>query len=275
MTIAAAKEAFRPLTLAEKFGLIGVVALTLVSASARLLVPFDPQARVAGAYLAPSLTHWFGTDEIGRDLFSRVLLGTQYTWLPALALVTTCAVFGTLIAIIPVVVSARFSHLVKSVVDFFLILPGTLVALAVIATLGPGLKNTIIAIGVAWWPWYSRIAIDEVQRLMARPSVEAARLAGVGRFRMTVRYVLPGAFPALLVAASLDVSNVIMTISLVSFLGLGQPAPAPELGAMTSRALDSLTVFWWLPMLPAAALFLICFLSNLAGDGIRATLRGA
>ena len=92
---------------------------------------------------------------------------------------------------------------------------------------------------------------------------------------MLFRYLLPGAMPALLVTATLDIANVIMTLSAMSFLGLGQPAPAPELGAMTARALESLTVYWWLPILPAAVIFLVCLLANLAGDGLRAALRGA
>jgi len=275
MNLIALRESLRPLTFTERFGLCGMLVLTVVAASAHWLTPYNPQSRVAPGYLSPSMVHLFGTDEIGRDLFSRVLLGIQFTWLPALALVIVCLVLGTLVGVLPSLIDDRLDVFTKAFIDFFLILPGTLVALAVIATLGPGLVHTMIAIGVAWWPWYARIARDEVRRLRVRPHIEAARAAGVGRVRMTVRYILPGALPALLVAATLDVSNVIMTISLMSFLGLGQPAPAPELGAMTSRALDSLTEFWWLPIMPAAAIFLICFLSNLAGDGLRAVLRGS
>ena len=108
--------------------------------------------------------------------------------------------------------------------------------------------------------------------LPAPASREAAWPSGP---RLLLRYLLPGVVPALLIGASLDVANVIMTMSLMSFLGLGLPAPAPELGAMTSRTLDSLTVHWWLPILPAAIIFLLCLLANLSGDGIRAALRGA
>jgi peptide/nickel transport system permease protein len=140
--------------------------------------------------------------------------------------------------------------------------------------LGPGLLNTVIALAVFWWPWYARISRDEVRRLKARPHTEAARIAGVSEPRFLLRYLLPGAIPSLVVTATLDVANVILTLSLMSFLGLGEPAPSPELGAMTSRALDSLTVYWWVPILPAAAIFLICLLANLAGDGLWATMRG-
>jgi peptide/nickel transport system permease protein len=259
----------------DRIGLFGVIATTIVALFATWLTPFNPQLRVAAAYLPPSTEHWFGTDEIGRDLFSRIVLGIQYTWLPALALVIISLVVGTCIGMIPGLISRRLDMLAQWVAEFFLILPSTLVALAVIATLGGGLANTMIAMGIAWWPWYARISRDELRRLNVRPHVEAARIAGISGPRLLLRYLLPGALPALLVAATLDVATAIMTMSLMSFIGLGQPAPAPELGAMTSRALDSLSVYWWLPMLPAAVIFLVCLLANLAGDGLRAALRGA
>ncbi|MBB3594249.1 peptide/nickel transport system permease protein [Rhizobium sp. BK529] len=259
----------------DRIGLLGVFAITVVALFAPWLAPFNPQLRVAVAYLPPSTEHWFGTDEIGRDLFSRIVLGVQYTWLPAIALVLFSLIIGTCVGMIPGLISRRFDMLAQWLVDFFLVLPSTLVALAVIATLGAGLANTMIAIGIAWWPWYARISRDELRRLNARPHAEAARVAGVSGPRLLLRYILPGAIPALLVAATLDVANVIMTMSLMSFIGLGQPAPAPELGAMTSRALDSLSAYWWLPILPAAVIFLICLLANLAGDGLRAALRGS
>lgn len=258
----------------DRIALFGMIIITFVALFAAWLTPFDPQLRVANAYLAPSWVHWFGTDEIGRDLFSRVILGVRYTWLPAMALVIASLIVGSSIGMIPGLISRRLDIVAQWIVDFFLVLPSTLVALAVIVTLGAGLTNTMVAIGIAWWPWYARISRDELRRLNARPHVEAARAAGIRGMRLLLRYILPGAVPALLVAATLDVANVIMTMSLMSFLGLGQPAPAPELGAMTSRALDSLSVYWWLPMLPAATVFLICLLANLAGDGLRTALRG-
>ncbi|MGM4913463.1 ABC transporter permease [Rhizobium sp. 768_B6_N1_8] len=259
----------------DRIGVFGAIAITIIALFATWLTPFNPQLRVAPAYLPPSWEHWFGTDEIGRDLFSRIVLGIQYTWLPAIVLILVSLIVGGCIGMVPGLVSRRLDILAQWLVDFFLVLPSTLVALAVIATLGAGLTNTMIAIGIAWWPWYARISRDELRRLNARPHVEAARIAGIGGPRLLLRYILPGAIPALLVAATLDVANVIMTMSLMSFIGLGQPAPAPELGAMTSRALDSLSVYWWLPMLPAAVIFLICLFANLAGDGLRTALRGA
>jgi peptide/nickel transport system permease protein len=269
------RDFFRRAGWLESVGIVGVPVVTIVAVLAPWITPFDPQLRVAGAYLPPSAGHWFGTDEIGRDLFSRVILGVQYTWLPALAIIGFSFTVGTLVGLISGMVGDKVDLAIQRIVDLFLVLPASLIALAVVASLGPGLLNTMIAIAIVWWPWYSRISRDETRRLKARPHVEAARIAGVGSPRLLLRYMLPGVVPALLIGASLDVANIVMTLSLMSFLGLGLPAPAPELGAMTSRTLDSLTVHWWLPILPAAIIFLLCLLANLAGDGIRAALRGA
>lgn len=256
-------------------GLAGVLVITVVAVTAPWLAPFDPQQRVAAAYLAPSAGHWFGTDEIGRDLFSRVLQGVQFTWLPALCVIGVSLLLGGAIGLVSGAAGGWVDLVIQRVVDLFLVIPSMLIALAVVTVLGPGLINTMLALAIFWWPWYARITRDEIRRLKARPHVEAARMAGVRPVRLLLRYLLPGAVPALVVAATVDVANVILAMSLISFLGLGQPAPAAELGAMTSRALESLTAYWWLPILPAAAIWLLCLSANLAGDGLRAAFRGA
>ncbi len=266
---------FRRFGWLETIGIGGVVVITIIAVFAPWLTPFDPQLRVAEAYLPPAWPHVFGTDEIGRDLFSRVILGVQYTWLPGLAVILVSLVFGTIVGVIAGVAGGKTDAAILGIVELFLVIPATLIALAVVAALGPGLVNTMIAVSIFWWPWYARIARDEIRRLKPRPHVEAARLAGVRGPRLLLRYLLPGALPALLVAATLDVANVVMTMSLMSFLGLGQPAPAPELGAMTSRALESLTTSWWLPIIPAVAIFLMALCANLAGDGLRSSVKGA
>lgn len=268
------RDFFRRAGWLESVGIVGVPVVTIMAVLAPWITPFDPQLRVAGAYLPPSVEHWFGTDEIGRDLFSRVILGVRYTWLPGLAVIGFSLALGSLVGLISGLMGDKVDLVIERIVDLFLVLPATLIALAVVAALGPGLVNTMIALAIFWWPWYARISRDEIRRLKARPHVEAARMAGVRGPRLLLRYLLPGVVPALVIGASLDVANIIMTLSLMSFLGLGLPAPAPELGAMTSRTLDSLTVYWWLPILPAAIIFLLCLLANLAGDGIRAALRG-
>ncbi|RAZ92461.1 ABC transporter permease [Mesorhizobium hawassense] len=269
------RDFFRRAGWLESIGIVGVPVVTVLAVLAPWITPFDPQLRVAGAYLPPSAGHWFGTDEIGRDLFSRIILGVRYTWLSGLAVIGFTLIVGSLVGLISGLMGGKVDLVVERIVDLFIVLPSTLIALAFVAAVGPGLVNTMIALAIFWWPWYARISHDEIRRLKARPHVEAARMAGVRGPRLLLRYLLPGVVPALLIGASLDLANVIMTLSLMSFLGLGLPAPAPELGAMTSRTLDSLTVHWWLPILPAAIIFFLCLLANLAGDGIRAALRGA
>ncbi|MQX14598.1 ABC transporter permease subunit [Sinorhizobium terangae] len=256
-------------------GIIGVLLITIVALLATWLTPHDPYARVAEAYLPPSGTYWFGTDEVGRDLFARVLVGVQSTWLASLAVIIFSLVLGSFIGVVSGAIGGKVDFIVQRIVDLFLVLPSTMIALAAVAVLGPSLLHSIIALAIFWWPWYARVSRDEIRRLHARPHVEAARAAGVASPRLMLRYLLPGAVPSLIIAATLDVSNMVMALSVMSFLGLGQPAPSAELGAMTARSLDSLTVFWWIPMLPALALFVLCLFSNLAGDGLRAALKGA
>lgn len=255
-------------------GIVGVLLITIVALLATWLTPHDPYVRIAEAYLPPSGTHWFGTDEVGRDLFARVLVGVQSTWLASLAVIIFSLVLGSLIGVISGAIGGKVDFLVQRIVDLFLVLPSTMIALTVVTVLGPSLLNSIIALAIFWWPWYARVSRDEIRRLYARPHLEAARAAGVPGPRLMLRYLLPGAVPSLTIAATLDVSNMVMALSVMSFLGLGQPAPSAELGAMTARSLDSLTVFWWIPMLPAVPLFFLCFFSNLAGDGLRAVLKG-
>lgn len=270
-----ARRGLRQLTRFEQAALAGLAVLTLLAVLGPLLTPYDPQARVAGAYLPPSAGHPFGTDEIGRDLLSRVLSGIQLTWLPGLLVIGVGALVGGTIGLLSGAYGGWTDRLLQRLTDLFLVLPSTLIAIAVVAALGPGLTNTLIAISIFWWPWYSRIVRGEIVALAARPHVEAARLAGAGPWRVLTRYLLPGVWPSLLVAATLDVANVVLVLSLLSFLGLGAPAPSPELGAMSARTLDSLTTAWWLPLLPALVIFLLAFTSNVGGDAVRTTLRSA
>lgn len=249
-----------------------LLLLTVIAALGPLIAPDDPAARVATAYQAPSSAHLFGTDDIGRDVLSRVIAGVQLTWLPGLAIILVGVIIGGSIGLASGAFGGWVDRILQRLTDLFLVLPSTLIAVAVVAALGPGLFNTVVAISVFWWPWYSRIMRGEIKGLAARPHVEAARLAGVSQTRLLWRYLIPGALPAMLVAATLDVANVVLTLALFSFLGLGAPAPAPELGAMTARNLDSLTTSWWLPIFPALVVFLLAFAANVAGDGIRRRL---
>ena len=256
----------------ERLALLSLLVLTLVAVFAPLLTPYDANARVDNAFSAPTWSHPFGTDEIGRDLLSRVILGVRLTWLPGLAIIGLGLVVGALVGLVSGAFGGWVDTVGQRLTDLFLVLPSTLIALAVVAALGPGIRNTVVAISIFWWPWYSRIVRGDVKALASQPHYEAAVLAGVSTPRRLGRYLLPGAVPTLLVTATLDVANVVLVLALFSFLGLGAPAPAPELGAMTARALGSLTTAWWLPVFPALVVFVLAFAANVGGDGLRKLL---
>lgn len=265
--------AWRRLTRSERAACAALVAITAVAVAAPLVAPFDPSARVADAFLPPSTSHLLGTDDIGRDLFSRVVHGIALTWFPALAVIVLGVLVGTTLGLVSGASGGRVDRFIQRLTDLFLVLPSTLIAIAVVAALGPGTLNTVIAISVFWWPWYSRIVRSEVRAIAAQPHVEAARLAEVPRLRLLLRYLLPGAIPAIVVTATLDVANATLVLALFSFLGLGAPAPAPELGAMSARALGSLATAWWLPIFPALVIFALALAANYAGDGLRNAMR--
>ena len=264
---------WRDLGWGERAALLALLAFTLVAVFAPWLTPDDPFLRAGHSYEPPSWPHPFGTDEIGRDLFSRVVLGVRLTWLPGLAVIASGVVVGGTLGLVAGAAGGVVDLAIDRLTDLFIVVPSTLIALAVVATLGAGTLHVVMALMLFWWPWYSRVVRAEIRALAATPHVEAARVAGVGRARLMTRYLAPGALPAVLVTATLDVANVVLTMSLLSFLGLGAPSPQPELGAMVARTLDHLTDHWRLPIVPAAAVFLLALSANHAGDGLRRILR--
>jgi len=247
--------------------------ITLIAIIGPWLAPADPVVQIAAPYQPPSLRYLFGTDEIGRDMLTRLIYGVRLTWLPSLAVIAIGVVVGTLVGAAAAVAAGIVDSMLARLTELFIVIPSTMIALAAVAALGPGLWHTVAVMGVFWWPWYARIVRTEIKTIATRPHAEAARLSGVAGLRLVLRYLLPAALPSLLVTATLDVANVILVLSLFSFLGLGAPAPAPELGAMTARSLASLTTHWWIPILPAVAIFVLVVTANLAGDGLRSLMK--
>ncbi|HEX4507136.1 MAG TPA: ABC transporter permease [Alphaproteobacteria bacterium] len=247
--------------------------ITLVAMAAPWLAPADPVLKIAAPFEPPSLTYLFGTDEIGRDMLARMIYGVRLTWLPSLVVIAIGVFAGTLVGVAGAVAGGLVDAILARLTELFIVIPSTMIALAAVAALGPGIWHTVVVMSVFWWPWYARIVRGEVKAVAARPHAEAARLSGVRGPRLVLRYLLPAALPTLLVTATLDVANVILVLSLFSFLGLGAPAPSPELGAMTARSLSSLTTHWWIPILPAVAIFMLVVTANLAGDGLRALMK--
>ena len=247
-----------------------VFVVTIVAVAVPLLAPHDPLLPVGMPLQAPG-THGFllGSDSIGRDILSRVLYGVRSSWYAALVVVAVGLLFGGLVGLIAGATGGWVDAVLMRITDGFLSLPAPVLAIAVVAALGPGFVHTLIAVSIVWWPFYARLVRGEVARLAARPHVEAAKLAGVSRFRLAGRHLLPGAVPNALVAASLDLGTLILTLAALSFLGLGQSAPAPELGADSARNLSYFLQQWWIPVMPGLGVLVLALIGNIAGDCLR------
>jgi peptide/nickel transport system permease protein len=248
----------------------GLAAVTLLCLVVPWLAPHSPTRPAGASFVHPGHGGFlFGTDEVGRDVLSRVLIGLRASWLASLVVIASGVLIGGVIGLVAGATGGWVDSLLMRVTDVFLALPGPVLAIAVVAAMGPSLQHTLIGVAIVWWPFYARIVRGEIRMLASRPHIEAARLAGAGRLRLMTRHLLPGAIPATVVTASLDVGNLVLTLSALSFLGLGAPAPAPELGAMAARGLPYLLEQWWVPVIPGLAVFVLALVANLAGDGLR------
>jgi peptide/nickel transport system permease protein len=260
----------RRASVGDRVAIGAFLLLILVALLGPLLTSRSPIQPAGIPFLSPFHGGFiFGTDEVGQDIFTRVLYGLRASLLAAAAVIASGVVIGGVIGLIAGAAGGWVDTVLMRITDLFLALPGPVLAIAVVAALGPSYLHTLIAVAIVWWPFYARIVRGEVRALATRPHLEAARLAGIGRFRLARRHLLPGAIPAVLVTASLDVGNLVVTLAALSFLGLGAPAPSPELGSMAARGLQYLLQEWWVPVVPALAVFVVAFLANLAGDGIR------
>ncbi len=250
-----------------------VLLIVVVAIFAPLLAPFPGDAGTAthpfSVLRGPSAAHLFGTDQVGRDIFSRVLFGARVSpVIAAVVLVIACAIG------VPLGVAAGFyggwvDELIMRVTDVFLAFPPLLLALALAAVLPASLTSLTIAIAVVWWPWYARLIRGLAASVAGRPYVEACRALGVSRLRIIFRHILPNSVTPLLVQVSLDVGGVILTASALSFLGLGAQDPVPDWGLMVADGQNYFTPDWWLVTFPGLAILLTAFAFNLLGDGLR------
>ncbi len=267
--IGEARRAFGRSSVADRVGFALLALLVMAGILAPLIAPYNPITPSGLPFTSPLHGgHLMGTDEVGFDIFSRVLFGLRTSLIGVVLVVTSGVVIGGLIGLVAGVAGGWVDTALMRLTDLFLALPGPVLAIALVAALGPSSFHTLLAVAIVWWPFYARIMRGEIRALAARPHLEAATLAGAGPFRRAFRHLLPGATPAIVVTASLDVGNLVLTLAGLSFLGLGAPAPDPELGAMAARGLQYLLQEWWVPVMPAIAVFLLTLTSNLSGDGL-------
>lgn len=265
----ATRQYFQGTSVASYIAFGALALVFFVAIFARQLAPFDPLAAVGTPMTAPGGAHLLGTDTVGRDILSRVLCGMQTSWFGALAVVGFSVVFGGLIGLVAGAAGGWFDATLMRMTDAFLALPGPILALAVVAALGRSYTNTLIGVAIVWWPLYTRIVRSEVRKMRASPHMEAARVGGASWWRLLRRHLLPGAVPVTIVTASLDVAALVLMLSSLSFLGLGAPQPAPELGSMSAQGITYIFTSWWIPIMPAIAVALIAIVANFAGDAIR------
>jgi peptide/nickel transport system permease protein len=254
---------------ADQVGAALLLILVVVALLAPVIAPYSP-TELAGLPFSPPFHggHLLGTDEVGYDVFSRVLFGLRTSLIGVVLVVSSGIVIGGFIGLVAGATGGWVDNVLMRITDLFLALPGPLLAIAVVAALGPSYDHILIAVGIVWWPFYARIMRGEIRSWRSRPHLEAAQLAGAGRVRRALRHLLPGAMPAIWVTASLDVGNLVVTLAGLSFLGLGDPAPAAELGAMSARGLQYLLQEWWVPVMPGIAIFVLALFANLAGDAV-------
>jgi peptide/nickel transport system permease protein len=253
------------------------LALSVLIVATALLAPaiatHPPDAvHPTQTLLPPSGGHLFGTDQLGRDIFSRVVYGARVSPLIAFLVLLLACVVGVPLGISAGYFGGIIDDVLMRITDVFLAFPALLLALAFAAVMKPSVANTTLAIALTWWPWYTRLVRGQAASVAGREHVEAARALGVPRRRILYRHVLPNSITPLIVQASLDVSAVILTASALSFLGLGAQDPTPDWGLMVSQGQSYFTTQWWLVTFPGAAILLTAVAFNLLGDGLRDVL---
>ena len=254
-------------------GLITAVVMILLSLAAPLLAPYDPSAQdLAGRLAPPSAAHWLGTDELGRDLLSRVLYGGQITLGMVVAVVLLVAPVGLAVGSIAGYLGGLADRILMRVTDIFLAFPRLVLALAFVAALKPGITSTIIAVALTAWPPYARLARADTLTVRGTDYIAAVRLTGASSGRIILRHVVPLCLTSVIVRVTLDMSGIILTAAGLGFLGMGAQPPTPEWGTMIAASRAFILDQWWVPTIPGVAIFVASLAFNLLGDGLRDVL---
>lgn len=257
-------------------GLLIVVGVTLAGLLAPWLAPYPDQGRglssLSTRLQPPGAAHPFGTDHLGRDLLSRVLFGARVSLQAAVVVVALAALVGVPLGLIAGYYGGVIDEVIMRISDMILAFPSLLLAIAIVAALGPSLTNAMIALSVPWWPWYTRLIRSQVLSLREQQFVEAARALGASDLRVMFRHILPNSLSPLVVEATLDMGYVILAMSGLSFLGLGAQPPTPDWGSMIAFGREFIFNQWWVATFPGLAIFVTVLGFNLLGDGIRELL---
>lgn len=257
-------------------GLAIALFLVVLAVVGPFLVPYPKDAtgavHIADKLLPPSADHWFGTDHVGRDVFSRLVIGARVSLLAGGTVIVMAVTIGTLLGALAGFLGGWVETLIMRVTDVFLTIPDLILALAFAAALGPGLRNVMIAVSLVWWPGYARLVRANVIALRNAQFVEAAEAIGSSQRRVLFFHVLPNAFPTVLVKASMDIGFAVLTTASLGFIGLGAEPPTPDWGQMVSEGRKYVRDAWWFSTFPGLAILLTVLATNLLGDGLRDVL---
>jgi len=251
-------------------GMVGVVFLFCVMVFAPYIATHNPlDIHLPEKFLPPSTDHLFGTDHLGRDIFSRVVIGSRISLTIGFITLIESTVVGTVIGLFAGYKGGAIDSVMMRITDIFLAFPSIILALAVAAALGRGLTSVMVALGVTWWPLYARLIRGQTLSIRREQYIEAARLSGAGTIRIMYRHILPNCIAPLMVQVSMDVGFTILAAAGMGFLGIGAQPPSPDWGLMCATGSRYLVQQWWLSTFPGLAIFLSVISFNLLGDGLR------
>lgn len=263
----------------DRLALLGtllILVLVVVAALAPWLAPYPEQGRgvtnVPTANLAPSAAHWFGTDELGRDMLSRVIMGTRPALVVSGAVVLVAALIGVPLGALAGYRGGWLDEVLMRVTEVFQSFPPLLLAMIVVALLGPGLLNAGIALTVSWWPWYARLVRAEARSLRERPFVTAAEAIGVPARTILRRHIIRNSMTPVLVQATVDIGTVVLAAGALAFIGLGAQPPSADWGLMVADGRGQLFTSWWISTFAGLAIFVTVLAFNLLGDALRDVL---
>ena len=252
-------------------GLVIVGTLVLLAIFAPLLTfgrsPLDQD--LAGRLGAPTAAHWFGTDELGRDIYARTLYGARVTLTIVILVSIVVAPIGLAVGTVAGYMGGWVDVVLMRITDIFLAFPRLVLALAFAAALGPGINNAVIAISLTAWPAYARIARSETMTIAGSDFIQAVVLQGASTWRILFRHIVPLCLSSVIVRLTLDMAGIILTAAGLGFLGLGAQPPTAEWGAMVSSGRDVILDQWWVATIPGIAIFIVSLGFNLLGDGLR------
>jgi len=255
-------------------GLFIVLALVLMAIFANQLAPYAPSVGdlMTTRLLPPSSAHWFGTDDQGRDILSRLIHGSRITLFVVVLVAVLAAPIGLIVGTVAGYAGGLLDATLMRITDIFLAFPRLILALAFVAALGPGIENAVLAIAITSWPPYARIARAETLTIRQTDYIAAVQLIGASRARIVLRHIMPLCVSSVIVRVTLDMAGTILTAAGLGFLGLGAQPPSPEWGAMIAAGRAYVLDQWWVAAGPGLAIFVVSLAFNLLGDGLRDAL---